>query len=109
MDAFHKIPITEEDKWKTTFRTRYRLYEWLVTLFGLANGPSTLQKYFSLILRKYLDDFCSVYTDDILIYSSGSKVEHQEHVRKALNRLREAGLQIDIDECEFETKKTKYL
>lgn len=107
--AFHKIRIAEGDEWKTAFRTRYGLYEWLVTPFGLANAPSTFQKYINWTLRDYLDVFCSAYVDDILIYSSGSRTEHQGHVRKVLNRLREAGLQIDIDKCEFETKATKYL
>ncbi|KAI0993514.1 hypothetical protein K3495_g14670, partial [Podosphaera aphanis] len=107
--AFHKIRIAEGDEWKTAFRTRYGLYEWLVTPFGLANAPSTFQKYINWTLREYLDNFCSAYVDDILIYSSESKLEHQEHVRKVLQRLRAAGLQIDIYKCEFETKRTKYL
>lgn len=107
--AFHKIRIAEGDEWKTAFRTRYGLFEWMVTPFGLANAPSTFQKYINWALRDYLDVFCSAYVDDILIYSHGSRTQHRDHVRKVLQRLREAGLQVDIDKCEFEVKSTKYL
>lgn len=107
--AFHRIRIAEGDEWMTAFRTRYGLYEWMVTPFGLANAPSTFQRYINWALRDYLDNFCSAYVDDILIYSEGSKSHHQDLVRKVLQRLRDAGLQIDIDKCEFEVKSTKYL
>jgi len=43
------------------------------------------------VLFDYLDDFCTAYLDDILIYSE-NKLEHKEHVYKVLQRLREAGL-----------------
>jgi hypothetical protein len=107
--AFHKIRIAEGNEWMTAFRTRYGLYEWMVTPFGLANAPSTFQKYINWALRDYLDEFCSAYVDDILIYTNGSKEQHREHVKKVLVRLRDAGLQLDIDKCEFEVKETKYL
>jgi len=42
------------------------------------------------------------------IYSQ-TKKEHREHVRQVVARLRDAGLQIDINKCEFETTRTKYL
>jgi hypothetical protein len=107
--AFHKIRISVGDEWMTAFRTRYGLFEWMVTPFGLANAPSTFQKYINWALREYLDEFCSAYVDDILIYSSGTRQEHREHVRKVLLRMREAGLQLDISKCEFEVQETKYL
>ena len=105
--AFHKIRIEEGSEWMTAFRTRYGLYEWLVTPFGLANAPSTFQKYINWALRDFLDEFCSAYIDDILIYTDGTQVEHREHVRKVFSRLRDSGLQIDIDKCEFEVQSTK--
>lgn len=107
--AFYKIRIAEGDEWKTAFRTRYGLFEWLVTPFGLANAPSTFQRYINWSLRDYLDEFCSAYVDDVLIYSDGTLEQHRNHVRQVLARLQEAGLQLDIDKCEFEVQSTKYL
>ena len=60
------------------------------------------------VLFDYLDIFCTAYLDDILIYSD-NELEHEEHVRKVLIRLRDAGLQIDIKKCEFYVKRTKFL
>jgi transposase InsO family protein len=59
-------------------------------------------------LMDYLDVFCTAYLDDILIYSNNA-LEHEEHVRKVLLRLREHGLQADIKKCEFKVTETKFL
>ena len=55
-----------------------------------------------------MDNFCTAYLDNILIYSS-DKLEHQGYIQKVLLQLREAGLQVDICKSEFYTQKTKYL
>ena len=89
--AFNLIRIKEGDEWKTAFRTRYGLFEYLVLPFGLANGPATCQQFVNDTLREFLDIFCSVYLDDILIYSRNKK-EHTAHVRQILQKLSEAGL-----------------
>jgi len=60
------------------------------------------------VLFDYLDDFCTAYLDDILIYSD-NELEHEEHVKKVLQCLRNAGLQADIKKSEFSVKWTKYL
>jgi transposase InsO family protein len=106
--AFHRLRIAEGDEWKTAFRTRFGLFEWLVTPFGLANAPSSFQRYINWVLRDILDDFCSAYIDDIIIFSRSRK-EHRRHTEEVLKRLRDAGLQCDIDKCEFEVRSTKYL
>ena len=55
-----------------------------------------------------MNDFCTVYLDDILIYSTNMK-DHKQHVRKVLMKLREAGIPADVDKCEFHITQTKYL
>jgi hypothetical protein len=107
--AFHKIRIREGDEWLTAFRTRFGLFEWLVTPFGMANSPSTFQRYINWTLREFLDDFCTAYLDDVLVYTDGSLKQHRKQVDQVLARLHEAGLHVDIKKCEFEVKSTKYL
>lgn len=104
VQAFHKIRIAEGDEWKTAFRTRFGLYEWLVTPFGLANAPSTFQRYINWTLREELDEFCSAYVDDVLIYSDGSLEDHKEKVRRVVAKLGAAGLHLDIKKSEFAVK-----
>ena len=60
------------------------------------------------ILRIFFDQFCVVYLDDILIYSKNRK-EHQEHIRKILAKLKEAGLYVNVEKCEFNVEKATFL
>ena len=59
-------------------------------------------------LIEYLNDFCTAYLDDILIYSE-NPLDYEEHVRKVLLQLCKAGLQTDIKKCKFKVTCTKYL
>ena len=59
-------------------------------------------------LREYLDLFCVVYIDDILIYSN-NKREHREQVQNVLAKLKEAGLYTKPEKCEFSVEKTTFL
>ena len=58
-----------------TFYTRYSSYKYKVLPFRLTNGLAMYQRYINNVLFDYLDEFCTVYLDDILIYLD-SKLEH---------------------------------
>ena len=106
--AFNKLWMVKRDEWLTVFCTHYDLYKYLVMLFELFNVSVSFQNYINNILQDYLDVFCTTYINDILIYSDILK-EHRQHVQQILQKLQRAGLQLDIDKCEFHVQEVKYL
>ena len=106
--AFNEIRMRQGDEKKTAFLTRYGLFEYVVMPFGLCNAPGTFQSFINATLHEFLDDFCTSYMDDILVYSN-TRDEHVAHVSKVLKRLQKAGLYLDINKCEFFVSEVRYL
>ena len=64
---------------KTTYRTRYGHYEFLVMSFGLTNAPATLMDLMNRVFRSCVDQFFMVFIDDILVYSKDQE-DHDTHL-----------------------------
>jgi len=92
--------VKKEDIQKTTFRTRYGHYEFLVIPFRMTNAPTVFMDLMNRVFSSYLDQFVIVFIDDSLIYSKSDR-EHVEHLRIVLQTLQQEQLHAKHSKCEF--------
>ena len=85
--GYHQLRIKDTYAHKTTFRTRYGHYEFLVMLFRLTNAPAAFMDLMNCVFRPYVDQFVVVFIDDILVHS-----KDWENLRVVLETLRKERL-----------------
>ncbi|XP_074293285.1 uncharacterized protein LOC141620267 [Silene latifolia] len=93
--GYHQVRIREGDEWKTAFKTKQGLYEWLVMPFGLSNAPSTFMRLMTEVLRPCL--------------GSKNEDEHLSHLDSVFKILRNNKLFGKLEKCTFLTTELKFL
>ena len=106
--GYHQILVKPEDVQKTTFRSRYGHYEYVVMPFGVTNAPTIFMDCMNRIFRPWLDKFVVVFIDDILIYSK-NREDHEQHLCVVLGVLREQQLYGKLSKCEFWLEEVQFL
>jgi hypothetical protein len=106
--GYHQVRIKDKDISKTTFRTRYGHYDFIVIPFGLTNASTTFMYLMNNIFIKYLDKFVVVFIDDIPVYSKIEE-EHDEHLKMVLQTFNKHKLYTKFDKCDFYQKEIQYL
>eukprot|EP00253_Pinus_taeda_P024725 PITA_24725 len=106
--GYQQVLIEPSDVWKTTFKAKEGLFEWLVMPFRLMNAPATFMRLVDDILWPFINSFVVVYLDDILIFSQ-SWEEHLHHIRQVLQTLRKHELCANLEKCTFGMTQFQYL
>jgi hypothetical protein len=106
--GYHHLRIRPLHIPKTTFITKYGLYEFMVMSFGLTNAPAYFMYLMNSVFMDYHDKFVVVFIDDILVYSQNEQ-EHEEHLRKVLQRLRDCQLYTKHSKCKFGISEVLFL
>jgi hypothetical protein len=106
--SYHQLRIRPANILKPTFITKYGLYEFMVMSFGLMNAPAYFMYLMNNVFMDYLNKFVVVFIDDILVYSQNEQ-EHEEHLRKVLQRLRDCQLYAKLSKCEFWSSEVLFL
>ena len=92
--GYWQVPITEQDKAKTAFRTSSgQLFEFKQVPFGLCNAPATFSRLMDRVLAGLHWETCLFYLDDIIVFSSTWE-EHLARLREVFERLRHAKLKL---------------
>ncbi|XP_058816579.1 uncharacterized protein LOC131679847 [Topomyia yanbarensis] len=107
-DAYFQIPLKEESRDYTAFRTPQGLFRFKVCPFGLTNAPFTMCRLMDRVIGFDLEPNVFVYLDDIVI-ATNSFSEHVRLLKIVAERLAKANLTISLDKSRFCRKQVTYL
>ena len=105
--GYWQVPVEKTAQAKTAFRTPFGLYQFRRMPFGLQGAPSTFQRMMDSLLVG-MQDFAAAYLDDLVIFSR-SWPEHMLHLRRVLQKLREADLTVKQKKCQLAMSRCSYL
>ena len=98
--GYWQVPLAEEDRAKTAFRTPTGHYEYLRMPFGLKSAPNTFQRLMNSVFMGLIGTRCFAYLDDVIIFGETLQ-EHYTRFREFFQNLRQFNLKIERYKCEF--------
>lgn len=106
--GYWQVEITEKDRHKTAFTTKYGLFEHVRLSFGLCNSPATFSRIVQLVLQGLTWAECMAYLDDIIILGTSFE-NHLGNIRKVLERFKQYNLKLKPKKCHFFQTELKFL
>ena len=105
--GYHQLPVKPEDQWLTGFVCDLGFFEYTRCPFGMRSSGCTFVRAIHEILEP-IKDFVESYVDDMAVYSDSWK-QHLNHVEEYLSHIKESGLTLNLNKCEFAKPEIKYV
>ena len=105
--AYYQIPVAKDSQKYLAVKSSLGLLTWTRMPFGVKVGPKVMQRLVDRILRRG-HSYVMAHLDDLAIYSMDWE-SHCWHLWDVLTRLRQAGLTVNTNKCQFAVKRVKYL
>ena len=106
--GYNQVLVAEEDRLKTTFRTKWGTFSYRRMHFGLINAGATFQRAMDIAFHGLIGRSVVVYLDDITIFLK-RREEHAFHLRQIFERYRKYGISLNPKKCVFAVTEGKLL
>lgn len=106
--GYYQIEMEELDKCKLAFVCPLGFWEFNRMPQGVTNAPSTFQPLMEKCMAEMNLKEVLVFIDDLIVYAPTLE-EHEKRLMKVLQRLKEFGLKLSVEKCEFFQRSVKYL
>ena len=110
--GYWQIKVHAYSQEKTAFITHKGLFEFRVMPFGVTNAPAVFQRLMQQVLAGLQSEcgteFVSVYLDDVIVFSE-TLMDHINHLKAVFDRLKKAGLMLNLKKCKVVCNEVEYL
>ena len=103
--GFHQITLEEQSRDITTLVIHPGLYRYKRLMFGITSAPEKYKKIIYDVIRG-CNGLANI-ADDLIVYGCDLK-EHDRNLHEVLQRLRDSGLTLNGDKCQFRLPKLTF-
>ena len=106
--SYNQVLVAEEDRLKTTFRTKWGTFAYRRMPFGLINVGATFQRAMDIDFHSLIGRSVVVYLDDVTIFSK-KREEHTFHLKQIFKHCWKYGISLNPKKCVFAVTEGKLL